>query len=414
MRASLFRLQSTASRVKAVNDIQRLYYMHPSSPGSVFFLPNGTHIVAKLVEYMRSQMRNHGFKEVITPQLFKNDLWKQSGHWDHYKEDMFSVKGGTAEEEEQFSLKPMNCPGHCLIFKSQERSFRELPIRYADFSPLHRNESSGALTGLTRVRRFHQDDGHIFCQLGQVKTEIASSLRLVDSVYRVFGLTYQPVLSTRPTEGFIGDPKVWDEAESQLKTALIESLPQLEGKITINEGDGAFYGPKIDFIVTDALGKQHQAATIQLDFQLPNQFKLKYDDDHMEQQTPVMIHRAVLGSVERFLALLIDHYGGKWPFWLNPLQAVVVPVSDAHVEYANNIKNSLGDYEVEVWSMAEPVGGRIRRAIEHAANYIIVVGDREVENQTASVRDRDGNKKLVAMSLDELKQLFQKKAVPQP
>lgn len=398
--------------------------MHPSSPGSVFFMPKGTRIVSKLTSFIRSQMRTHGFQEVITPQLFKNDLWKQSGHWDHYKDDMFTVSGGQSSVFEhtcshhdetaaldEYSLKPMNCPGHCLIYKSQSRSFRDLPIRYSDFSPLHRNEASGALTGLTRVRRFHQDDGHIFCRPDQVGEEISRSLQLVDSVYKVFGLSHEKLLSTRP-EQFIGDIQVWNKAEEDLKNAL-------GNNVTINEGDGAFYGPKIDFVVTDNLGKQHQAATIQLDFQLPKNFELTYDDDRMEQSVPVMVHRAVLGSVERFVALLIDHYGGKWPFWLNPLQAVVIPVSQAHEGHAKNVADLLSgrselsspsdDFDVEVWAQAEPLGGKIRRAIEHAASYVIVIGDREVESNTVSIRDRDEGPKLVSMELGELLQIFRQR-----
>lgn len=384
-------------------------------------MPKGTIIVSKLTAFIRSQMRLHRFQEVITPQLFKNDLWKQSGHWDYYNDDMFSVSGGQnfyskhvcshhsdIVENEEYSLKPMNCPGHCLVYKSQSRSFRDLPIRYSDFSPLHRNEASGALTGLTRVRRFHQDDGHIFCRPDQVGEEISKSLQLVDTVYRVFGLKHEKLLSTRP-ENYIGDIEVWNKAEADLKNVLGTT-------VTINEGDGAFYGPKIDFVVTDNLGKQHQAATIQLDFQLPRNFQLTYDDDSMQESVPVMIHRAVLGSVERFVALLIDHYDGKWPFWLNPLQGVVIPVSQAHERYAKDVADMLSgrsetssptdEFDVELWSQAEPLGGRIRRAIENAASYLIVVGDREVESCTVSIRDRDGGPKQTSMKAAELLQKF--------
>lgn len=420
MRASLLRLaaESTSARIKNVNDAQRLYMMHPTSPGSVFFLPKGTRIVDKLTAFMRSRMRAHGFQEVITPQLFKNVLWKTSGHWQHYQKDMFKVSGcghdhhntdhethaadkaeETDDAEEEYSLKPMNCPGHCLIFRSQERSFRDLPIRFSDFSPLHRNEASGALSGLTRVRRFHQDDGHIFCRPDQVASEIAKSLELVGEVYSKFGLKFEPRLSTRP-EGFIGEIDLWNQAESDLKNVLGPN-------VVINEGDGAFYGPKIDFIVTDNLQKTHQLATIQLDFQLPLQFGLKYDSAESTKETPVMIHRAVLGSVERFLALLIDHYDGKWPFWINPLQAAVVPVSQAHAEYAQKIASQLQqrNYDIELYAQNEPLGGRIRRAINAAASYVIVVGDREMSSGTVSVRTRE-SRKLSSLSLDDLEQEF--------
>lgn len=403
---SFRRLSSTSAQVKSINEQQHLYYVHPTSPGSPFFLPRGARIFSKLTAFARAQMRAHNFDEVITPQLYKKELWQISGHWNHYRDDMFGVvEGHTDSGEVGYSLKPMNCPGHCLIFGSQERSFRDLPIRYADFSSLHRNEASGALTGLTRVRRFHQDDGHIFCRPDQVASEIKSAMKLVDTVYKVFDLKYERVLSTRP-EDFTGEISLWNNAETALRDLLGENAQ-------IREGDGAFYGPKIDYIVTDNIGNRHQAATVQLDFQLPLKFNLSYDDIS-GTGTPVMIHRAVFGSVERFLALLADHYQGIWPFWLNPLQAAIVPVSDAHLNYAYRIADKLRglnsdpaplheeSYDVDVYSQSEPVSGRIRRAANLHASYIVVVGDREQQNETISVRKR-GTKKSVNMTVDELK-----------
>ncbi|KAL8850561.1 MAG: hypothetical protein Q9221_004518 [Calogaya cf. arnoldii] len=330
-----------------------LYALHTSSPGSPIFQPSGTHILQKLQAFLRAQYPNYGFQEVLTPTIYKKSLWESSGHWDNYKDDMFAVTGRGAQggtdpereigEDEEYGLKPMNCPGHCLLFKSQRRSYKDLPVRYADFSPLHRNELSGALSGLTRLRRFHQDDGHIFCRPSQVKNEISRTLHFVRLVYQTFNMgDYRLRLGTRP-EQYIGTVDDWDKAEARLKTALQESGQHFD----INQGEGAFYGPKIDIILTDADGKDHQTATIQLDFQLPKRFELAYDVPAPEQtiasksvqdiaivqsETPVLIHRAILGSLERFLALLIESEAGKWPFWMNPHQLIILTVGkDADV-----------------------------------------------------------------------------------
>ncbi|KAL9640398.1 MAG: hypothetical protein Q9204_000733 [Flavoplaca sp. TL-2023a] len=332
-----------------------IYALHISSPGSPLFQPSGTHIVQKLQAFLRAQYPSYGFQEVLTPTIYKKSLWETSGHWNNYKDDMFAVTGRGAHgghdpereigENEEYGLKPMNCPGHCLLFKSQKRSYKDLPIRYADFSPLHRNELSGALSGLTRLRRFHQDDGHIFCRPSQVKDEISRTLDFVRLVYQTFNMEdYRFRLGTRP-EQHIGSVDDWDKAEARLKSALQESQQYFD----INPGDGAFYGPKIDIILTDADGKDHQTATIQLDFQLPRRFELAYDvpgpeqEERMkpgstqdaasvESETPVLIHRAILGSLERFLALLIESEAGKWPFWMNPNQLIILTVGkDASV-----------------------------------------------------------------------------------
>ncbi|PRT55599.1 Threonine--tRNA ligase, mitochondrial [Wickerhamiella sorbophila] len=407
------RHKSTTAVIKEINDVQKLYMNHPWSPGSTFFYPEGAHVFGKLVSFMKAQMTRYGFQEVVTPQLYRKELWQTSGHWDHYRDDMFGVCDGHDTDKIEYSLKPMNCPGHCLLFASRERSFRELPVRYSDFSSLHRNEASGALQGLTRVRRFHQDDGHIFCRPDQVAEEIERSIALVDTVYKVFGLEYTMLLSTRP-EDFMGERALWDEAEDGLRKAIEASAKP----VVINEGDGAFYGPKIDFVVKDNLGKSHQAATIQLDFQLPRNFGLTYDDK-TGAGVPVIVHRAVLGSVERFMALLMDHYSGKWPFWLNPRQVVVIPVSDAHAEYADQVAERLRNfrtndgaaplseqtYAVEVYKQSEPLSGRLKRATELSASFVVVVGDREVQDGTISVRER-GVRKSVTMTVDDLKELF--------
>jgi threonyl-tRNA synthetase len=320
-----------------------------------------------LTQFLSAQYEYFGFEEVITPTIYKKSLWETSGHWENYAEDMYSVtgRGSSGEneaaqkgEDEEYGLKPMNCPGHCLIFASKQRSYRDLPIRYTDFSPLHRNEISGALSGLTRVRRFHQDDGHIFCRPSQIENEISKSLEFVRMVYTALGLgSYRLALSTRPKDHYIGTAEEWDNAESALKQALDTSGQEW----TINEGDGAFYGPKIDIILKDSDGKEHQTATIQLDFQLPKRFELEYqapapeleskgqttdDAELLSKQgpvTPVLIHRAILGSVERMMALLIEHYNGHYPFWLNPRKVIILTVNDEKfvVDWAKRAKEIL-------------------------------------------------------------------------
>ncbi|KAN0093889.1 class II aaRS and biotin synthetase [Hyaloscypha variabilis] len=343
---------------------QELFITSKYSPGSPLFLPNGAKMFNKLTNFLRTQYADFGFEEVITPTIYKKSLWEKSGHWENYAEDMYAVtgrgasgetKGRQAEEDEEYGLKPMNCPGHCLIFASKKRSYRDLPIRYADFSPLHRNEVHGALSGLTRVRRFHQDDGHIFCRPSQIQEEISRTLEFVQLAYKTFSLgSYRLALSTRPADNFIGSIEEWDNAEAALRKSLVASGQRW----VVNDGDGAFYGPKIDVILKDSDGKEHQTATIQLDFQLPKRFELEYQAPAPEMEsrglattdasqlavegpvTPVLIHRAVLGSVERIMALLIEHYNGQWPFWLNPRQVLIATVNDSQpvVDFAENCR----------------------------------------------------------------------------
>uniref|UniRef100_A0A8C4HAP1 threonine--tRNA ligase n=1 Tax=Dicentrarchus labrax TaxID=13489 RepID=A0A8C4HAP1_DICLA len=305
---------------------QDLFFFHDLSPGSCFFLPKGAYLYNTLIEFIRSEYRKRGFQEVVTPNIYNSKLWQTSGHWQHYSENMFSFE----VEKETFALKPMNCPGHCLMFDHRPRSWRELPLRMADFGVLHRNELSGALTGLTRVRRFQQDDAHIFCSMDQIEEEIKGCLDFLRTVYEVFGFTFKLNLSTRP-EKFLGDPGVWDQAEKQLEN----SLNDFGEKWVLNPGDGAFYGPKIDIQIKDAIGRYHQCATIQLDFQLPIRFNLTFvSHDGDDKKRPVIIHRAILGSVERMIAILTENYGGKWPLWLSPHQVMVVPVGPTCEEYA--------------------------------------------------------------------------------
>lgn len=418
---------------------QELFTTSPYSPGSPIFLPAGARIFNRLVEYLRKKYVNYGFQEVITPTIYKKALWAKSGHLENYAEDMFTVTstspsrrdpphqdGRIAEaEEDEYGLKPMNCPGHCLIFNTHRHSYRDLPIRYADFSPLHRNEVSGALSGLTRVRRFHQDDGHIFCRPSQIEEEIRQTLAFVAEAYKTFRLgPYRLVLSTRPEEQYIGTLAEWDQAENALKSAL-DATGQ---PWTLNKADGAFYGPKIDVILKDSDGKEHQTATIQLDFQLPKRFELEYEAPapELEQQgltttdpeklaivgrvRPVMIHRAVLGSVERLMALLIEQYNGKWPFWLNPRQVAILTVNDTPqvVDLARSTQAVLlgtgneaaQDGEgskstsksklvpglaVDVDDSARTVGVKVREAKTKGYSVIVVVGPRNLESGQVDV-----------------------------
>ncbi|KAJ8667453.1 hypothetical protein QAD02_009116 [Eretmocerus hayati] len=362
---------------------QELFFFHELSPGSCFFQPRGAHIYNTLVEFIRSEYRRRGFQEVVTPNIYNSKLWQTSGHWQHYSENMFSFD----VEKEKFALKPMNCPGHCMIFDVRNRSWRELPLRMADFGVLHRNEISGALTGLTRVRRFQQDDAHIFCTNDQIKDEICGALDFLDHVYSVFGFSFNLCLSTRP-EKFMGEIEVWDAAEK----ALSESLDAFGKPWKLNPGDGAFYGPKIDITIMDALKRAHQCATIQLDFQLPIRFDLSYVNDAGEKIRPVIIHRAILGSVERMIAILTESYAGKWPFWLSPRQIMVIPIGPSLDEYAQEVRDKFyaAGFMAEVdTDHGDTLNKKVRNAQLDQFNFILVVGEKEKTAGTVNVRTRD-------------------------
>ncbi|CAL9779250.1 unnamed protein product [Musa acuminata subsp. burmannicoides] len=374
---------------------QELFFFHPLSPGSCFFLPHGTRIYNKLIEFLRVQYRDRGYQEVLSPNIYNMQLWETSGHAANYKENMFVFE----IEKQEFGLKPMNCPGHCLMFEHRVRSYRELPLRLADFGVLHRNELSGALTGLTRVRRFQQDDAHIFCRENQIKEEVKNVLDFISYTYGIFGFTFELELSTRP-EKYLGDIETWDKAEA----ALSEALNEFGRPWQINEGDGAFYGPKIDIGVFDALNRKFQCATLQLDFQLPLRFKLSYSaEDEAKLERPVMIHRAILGSVERMLAILLEHYKGKWPFWLSPRQAIVCPVSEKSQSYAQQVHDKIhqAGYYVDADLTDRKIQKKVREAQLAQYNYILVVGEEEAKTGQVSVRVRDGSDHSV-MSLEAL------------
>lgn len=364
---------------------QELFFFHELSPGSCFFLPNGAHIFNTLVDFMKSEYRKRGFQEVVSPNIYNHRLWETSGHWQHYSDNMFQFE----IEKEKYGLKPMNCPGHCLMFDHRIRSHKELPLRLADFGVLHRNELSGALSGLTRVRRFQQDDAHIFCAAEQIEQEVLSCLDFLQFVYGTFGFTFDLKLSTRP-EGFLGERELWDSAEKDLEN----TLNKFGYKWELNPGDGAFYGPKIDITIMDALRRPHQCATIQLDFQLPIRFNLGYvgPSGDGEKKRPVIIHRAILGSVERMMAILCENYGGKWPFWLSPRQAIVIPVAPAFDDYALKVKQQIYDAGFMCDTELDPsntLNKKVRNAQLAQYNFIFVVGEKEVQTGTANVRTRD-------------------------
>jgi len=370
-----------------------LFSFHPWAPGAAFWLDRGTTLYHTLANYMRGVLFPAGYVEVKTPLVFNKALWETSGHWTHYRQNMFIIEpergeGGVPRADaEHLGVKAMNCPGHMLVFGSQVRSYRDLPLRLHEQSPLHRNEASGVLSGLTRVRQFAQDDAHCFVMQEQIADEIERLLGLVQKVYGDFRLPYTAKLSTRPPE-FLGDVATWDSAEQQLKAAL-ERAGQA---YTINEGDGAFYGPKIDFDVTDAIGRKWQCATIQLDYMLPQQFDLNYIGADNAEHRPVVIHRAIFGSFERFIAILIEHYAGAFPLWLAPVQAIVLPLADRHLEPARGVLNALTDagLRATVDERQETIGYKIRSAQLLKIPYMLVVGDREAAGGTVSVRTRAG------------------------
>ena len=360
-----------------------LFTFHKWAPGTAFWLGHGTTLWNLLAEYMRATLFPEGYVEIRTPLVFNKQLWETSGHWEHYREHMFLVES----EGEPYGLKAMNCPGHMLVFASEVRSYRDLPIRYYDQSVLHRNEASGVLAGLTRARQFCQDDAHCFVTREQIGDEVERLLRLVQRVYADFQLEFSVELSTRP-ETSLGDTETWDEAERQLTQALDASGQPY----VIAAGEGNFYGPKIDFHVIDAIGRNWQCATIQLDYQIPERFQLKYIGADNAEHRPVVIHRAIFGSFERFIALLIEHYAGAFPLWLAPVQTLIVPIADRHADYADTVATRLrkAGLRVEVDARQEKMGFKIREAQLRKIPYMLVTGDREAADDAVAVRHRTG------------------------
>lgn len=377
-----------------------LFHFEKVAPGSPFFMPKGAHVYNELVDFMRRVYRHYDYQEVITPQVLDSDLWHTSGHYDHYKENMYF----SHIDEREYAVKPMNCPCHMLMFGHYKYSYRDLPMRYADFGRLHRYEKAGAVSGLTRVRTFCQDDAHIFIELDHIQDEIKKLMEMFFICYKHFGFTNIKVnLSTRP-EKKSGDDATWDKAEAALKQALDSSGHEY----FIKEGDGAFYGPKIDVEIADALNRYHQLGTIQLDFQLPDRFNLKYTTSEGSEERPVVIHRALLGSLERFIGVYLEHVAGAFPFWLAPEQAIIVPVNNAtHLEFAQNLKQELHDlgFRVRLDDRNESMGYKTRQIQKSKVPFMLVIGDREMESNSASIRSY-GAKFATSISIDELKEKF--------
>ncbi|KAL9006369.1 MAG: hypothetical protein Q9188_000843 [Gyalolechia gomerana] len=391
---------------------QELFFFNDMSPGSAFLLPHGTRIFNALQKLLRSEYQKREYSEVQSPNMYDSDLWKKSGHWQHYSEDMFVLD----VEKKKWALKPMNCPGHCVMFSHRERSYRELPLRMADFGVLHRNEASGALNGMTRVRKFQQDDTHIFCTQDQITEEIEGLFDFLKCIYGLFGFPFRLKLSTRP-EKFLGDIETWNVAESKLKDALNSFTASGGGQWELNEGDGAFYGPKIDITISDALRRDWQCATIQLDFQLPQNFSLEYmtgetsakpkpsaadeartDDAATELKAPgpgrarpVMIHRAIIGSFERFMAILTEHFAGKWPFWISPRQLLIIPVMPAVNDYVLEVQELFKSQKmyVDIDLSGNTMQKKIRTGQLQQYNFIFVVGAQEKETRSVNIRNRD-------------------------
>ncbi|MEA3378915.1 MAG: threonine--tRNA ligase [Nanoarchaeota archaeon] len=368
----------------------KLFSIHEEAPGMPFFHNKGTFIFDKLVEFMTEEMKKLNYEINKTPTILNKKLWLQSGHWEHYKENMYFTK----IDDKDFAVKPMNCPGNILIFKNEPHSYRELPIKAGEFGLVHRHELSGVLSGLFRMRSFTQDDAHIFCTEKQLERQIIELLELVEKVYSTFGFKYHVELSTKP-EKAMGNPKTWSLAEKALANAL--KLKNIKYKL--NPGDGAFYGPKIDFHIKDALGRSWQCGTIQLDFQMPEKFDLTYEGNDGKKHRPVMLHRAIYGSIERFMGILIEHFAGKFPLWLNPVQIKVITVTNRCVPIAKRVIDELkkNNLRVELDDRTETMGKKVREAQLEKVNYIITIGDKEVENKKLAVRKRSGK---VAFGVD--------------
>ncbi len=414
----LFRLEEAKKRDhRKLGPALDLFMFHDWAPGAAFWLPKGEFVYNLLGSRMRELLAGEGYDVVKTPLIFDKKLFETSGHWQHYQENLFHfaeghhVEGASDEEDDSriLGLKPMNCPSHMLIFKSRKRSYRELPLRIHDQGVLHRNELSGALSGLTRVRQFSQDDGHLFVTEDQISQEVGTLLRLIDQIYGAFGMSVEVNLATRPAEK-LGEDALWDKAEGALREALEQS-----GKpFGLHEGDGAFYGPKIDFDVYDALGRAHQCATVQLDFNLPRRFELSYVGADNQLHIPVVIHRAVLGSFERFIAILIEHYAGAFPTWLAPEQARVMTVSEKSLEHGRRVTQALraAGLRVHFDDGDDKIGYKIKMCHGMKVPYMVIIGEKEAEQGTVSVRSRDHGE-LGSLTVEDFQaRLLAESAIP--
>lgn len=393
--AYLFQLEEAKRRDhRKLGQELELFLLLDEGPGFPFFLPKGMVLRNELENYWRQQHALAGYQEIKTPLILNRELWERSGHWDHYKNNMYFTK----IDEEDYAVKPMNCPGGMLVYKSKPHSYKEMPMRVGELGLVHRHELSGALHGLMRVRCFTQDDAHIFMTGEQVKDEIVGVTKMIDSFYKLFGFPYHVELSTRP-EKAMGDPAIWDIAEKTLAAAMDDmGMPY-----TINEGDGAFYGPKLDFHLEDSLGRSWQCGTIQLDFQMPEKFELTYTGADNQPHRPVMLHRVIFGSIERFIGILIEHYAGAFPLWLSPVQAKVLSITDRQAEYAAQLAQMLQEagIRVELDDRNEKIGYKIRAAQTEKVPYMLIVGDKEMESHNAALRKRDEGD-LGAMPVDQI------------
>ena len=375
-----------------------LFSFHPEAPASPFFHPNGAFVYGQIVEFIRQLNRKNGFQEVISPLLMNQDLWKTSGHYDNYRENMYFSK----VDERDFSLKPMNCPGHCLIYKTGHHSYRDLPYRLAEFGRVHRHERSGVTAGLFRVRTFVQDDAHIYCTVEQIESEILRVLSMINTLYTTFGFTYHVELSTRPVKRQ-GSEEVWDLAEASLERAL--KAAGIDYKL--NPGDGAFYGPKIDTHLRDSIGRTHQCGTIQLDFSMPERFGLEYAGSDNLKHTPVMIHRAIAGSLERFLGIFIEHVAGHFPFWMTPTQVGIITIVDEAKPFADEVMQTLKEagFRVAIDDGADKLGAKIRRYQHMKLPYMLIIGAREAQEKVLSLRLSSGEQKQ-GQKLEDILKLF--------
>ncbi len=378
-----------------------LFMFHETAPGMAYFLPKGVKIYNELVDYWRTEHEKYNYQEIFSPLLNKKELYEISGHWDHYRENMFLTQ---TEESETYALKPMNCPNAMVIYGTKTRSYKELPLKLGDTDALHRFEMSGTLNGLLRTREFRQDDAHIFITEDQIKDSFKELFEITEKFYSVFGLNYTFRLGTRP-ESFMGDENLWDKAEKNLKEILEES----NKNFFILEGDGAFYGPKIDILMKDSLGREWQMGTIQLDFQLPRRFNLKYTDKDGAEKTPVVIHRVIYGSFERFIGIITEHFGGNFPVWLSPVQAKIIPISDKFEDYTNEVFQKLKDSKirVEIDNRNETLGSKIRDAQNEKIPYMLIIGQKEVSDQNITVR-KNNSKDMETFSVTEFLEFITK------
>lgn len=396
------RLEAEKRNHKKLGKELELFMFHETAPGLAYFLPKGVKVYNELVNYWRDEHEKYNYQEIFSPLLNKKELYETSGHWEHYRENMFLSQ---TKEEETYALKPMNCPNAMVVFGSKTRSYKELPLKLGDTDALHRFELSGTLNGLLRIREFRQDDAHIFITEDQIRESFKELFEITEKFYSVFGLNYSFRLGTRP-ESFMGDPKLWDIAESQLKTILEESGKEF----FILEGDGAFYGPKIDILMKDSLGRDWQMGTIQLDFQLPRRFNLKYSDKDGTEKTPVVIHRVIYGSFERFIGIITEHFAGSFPLWLSPIQVKVIPISEKFEEYSNQVLNELRKNKIraEIDLRNETLGARVRDAQNEKVPYMVIIGQKEQDENTITLRKRN-SKDLEIYSLTDLTVLVKNK-----